>query len=159
MNRVRYAIQRWLNIGENVVVDEEGPDRNIEIERLKTPWPTDTVVELNSYQAEPDGRWNHYVYCFANGPNRDGTVHHARIGLWMGFTTEIEMNIFAATLIQKIRYHVGVTPLLLKSREDRNNHARWCIGEAESPPRGEDVDAFVLQYYILAKLAGGRPGE
>lgn len=106
-----------------------------------SPWKDDIHIDRSSFIGSgaynsAKGKEYHTVYCAADGPNPDGTMHHQSIGYWKNFQSFEEANEFTTFLWDKIRDLIGRKVSVYASANDKNNHAAWCIGEKETRPSG-----------------------
>jgi len=106
------------------------------------PWKGDIYIDRSSFVGTgvygvPKGKECHTVYCAADGPNPDGTTfHHGSIGFWNKFSSIDEANEFAVKLWRKILLIIGIPVPVYASKEDKNEHARWCMRGADARPEG-----------------------
>jgi len=106
------------------------------------PWKDDIHIDRSSFVGtgtfdSVKGREYHTVYCAADGPNPDGTtMHHGQIGYWNKFSSIGKANKFALKLWKRIMLITGFSAPVYASREDGNEHARWCMNETDVRPVG-----------------------
>ena len=105
------------------------------------PWPEDTTIERSSFISSGEfggvkGEERHTVYCSADGPNLEGSFHHAQVGFWNDFKSFEEANAFALKLWEKIKSLTGQEVPVYASGKDQNDHASWCMGERKARPKG-----------------------
>jgi hypothetical protein len=103
-----------------------GPNRDLSRCRV-VPWPEDMAVSVVSYAG--DGADVHYVHADADGPNYDGTFHHAYIGYWADFATREEAEAFALMVAAELERLNGVSPHILRTDKERSDRTRYVLGE------------------------------
>ena len=113
--------------------------RKSTVQRIeRCPWKGDIHIDRSSFVGSGaydtiEGQECHSVYCAADGPNPDGTTsHHGQIGFWKDFPSIEEANEFAVKLWK--------VPPVYALKEDKNEHARWCMHEADVRPAGTYPD-------------------
>ena len=99
----------------------------------RVPWPEDMIVEPVTYRVGT--QQVNYVSAAADGPNSDGTMHHAYIGYWPDFASAEEAMAFAYRVASELYNLNGVVPHVLKTRKERNDWARYALGELKKRPR------------------------
>jgi len=109
---------------------------------LNCPWPDDITIDRSSFIGNGSyttvaGREYHSVTCSADGPNKDSTTfHHTQLGYWGGFKSFQEANRFTIHLWGVIKSLLGTNTPVYVSGQDKNDHARWCMGEITERPIG-----------------------
>lgn len=129
------------------------------LERIRRcPWKEDITVERCSFIANGSyglvkGKTYHTVSISADGPNPDGSMHHAFIGHWGDLETIQAANELAISLFAAVQVITGCTPPVYWSRKDRNSHAAWSMSERPDRPVG--VDPSQLPDDMLLYLKDG----
>ena len=132
-------ILSWLRKAARVVPADRTTDDYI----LGCPWKADINIDRTSFKGGGSfgtikGQAYHSVSCSADGPNNDEgkTFHHSSIGYWRDFPSFESANAFVAELHNRIKELVGVDVPVYASNKDKNDHARWCMGEIKRRPKG-----------------------
>ena len=130
----------WINRREAKVIRGYRPKnhlRQVGKQLKECPWPEDLFIECASY-ASADGTQHNYVVCEASGPNLFGkTFHSAFIGYWNDFGGREEAYEFGLNLRSYIKDLINIDAPIYYSRNSINEYAKWCLGERNEKPKGE----------------------
>ncbi len=120
-------------------------DKLVDIEKiLEVPWPDDIHIDPISY--EKNDEEVHYISMAADGPNPGGTSHHGSMEYLPDYQDRRTMLRSAAQMALLVKRLVGHEPLILTTDDDREEHARWCMGERSDPPAGYGYEKFISDY-------------
>lgn len=132
-----YRVRRLLITGGKLV----------DVDRIaKVPWPEDIHIDPTAYISSETNEEVNCISVAADGPNADGSMHHGSIEYLPDYPDRETMLRSAADIADLVYRITGHKPRVYLTDEDRNEDARWCMGEQADPPEGYGYDRFVEEF-------------